>query len=167
MVESHCGGSIDHLEVDWFGAAAGGVPPFDGNCTSCRYDTGRRRPKQRRTPRAEGIQEILTVSEPFPRYRTALRLEPISVPSEVSYGCVQDPCRRGQGHRHQQGELFHRVQLAVWAERMRRTFTPPNGHCDPIIGLNRAFWMRSSVWKTVGYVAGGRIDETAYLECSY
>ena len=28
MVESHYG--VSNLEVDWFGAAAGGVPPFDG-----------------------------------------------------------------------------------------------------------------------------------------
>ena len=40
MVESHYG--VSNLEVDWFGAAAGGVPPFDG-LYSCRYDTGRRR----------------------------------------------------------------------------------------------------------------------------
>lgn len=40
MVEDHYG--VSNLEVDWFGAAAGGVPPFDG-LYSCRYDTGRRR----------------------------------------------------------------------------------------------------------------------------
>ena len=40
MVESHYG--VSNLEVDWFGAAAGGVPPFDG-LYSCCYDTGRRK----------------------------------------------------------------------------------------------------------------------------
>lgn len=40
MVESHYG--VSNLEVDWFGTAAGGVPPFDG-LYSCRYDTGRRK----------------------------------------------------------------------------------------------------------------------------
>lgn len=40
MVEDHYG--VSNLEVDWFGTAAGGVPPFDG-LYSCRYDTGRRR----------------------------------------------------------------------------------------------------------------------------
>lgn len=30
------------LEVDWFGTAAGGAPPFDG-LYSCCYDTGRRK----------------------------------------------------------------------------------------------------------------------------
>lgn len=40
MVESHYG--VSNLEVDWFGTAAGGVPPFDG-LYSCCYDTGRRK----------------------------------------------------------------------------------------------------------------------------
>lgn len=40
MVESHYG--VSNLEVDWFGTAARGVPPFDG-LYSCCYDTGRRK----------------------------------------------------------------------------------------------------------------------------
>ena len=40
MVEDHYG--VSNLEVDWFGTAAGGVPPFDG-LYSCCYDTGRRK----------------------------------------------------------------------------------------------------------------------------
>lgn len=40
MVESHY--DVSNLEVDWFGTAAGGVPPFDG-LYSCCYDTGRRK----------------------------------------------------------------------------------------------------------------------------
>ena len=43
LVDVHGGGlGVSNLEVDWFGTAAGGVPPFDG-LYSCCYDTGRRK----------------------------------------------------------------------------------------------------------------------------